>query len=184
MAKFNIQVDIDYIDEDGNLDDAICDQIVDAVVDRVSNTIADQLQDRAQKLFEDRFQSMEDTVSDKLNEMMEEFFSTPKDITDRYGDIERSGVTVKQLLKEACDKFMDQSLDENGRPARGYDIKYSSRVDYIVAKSYDRNMQNTINRAVSDVTDNLKKKISDEIKMQMGDKLAGIVGIDSLLGGK
>lgn len=181
MSRFNVTVEIDYIDEDGNLDDAVCEQIVNSVVSRVSDTVTKQIQEKAQKIFDGRLQTMEIAVSDKLNEMMEEFFSTPKDVTDRWGDVKRRGVTVKQLLKEACDKFMEQPLNERGEPASGYSVKYKSRVDYIVAKSIDHNMEYAIKQAVSDVTDNIKKKVSDEIKKQMGEKLAGVVGLDDLL---
>lgn len=181
MSKFNVTVEIDYIDEDGNLDDAICDQIVGAVVSRVSDSVTQNIENRAKKIFEERIQTMEISVSDKLNEMMDEFFSTPKDITDQWGDVKRSGVTVKQLLKEACDKFMDQPLDQYGKPASGYSVKYKSRVDYIVSQSIDHDMEFAIKKAVKDVTDNLKKKITDEITKQMGEKLAGVVGLDDLL---
>lgn len=181
MSKFNVTVEIDYIDEEGNLDDAICEQIVDSVVSRVSNTVTERIEKKAQEIFEARLQAMESSVSKKLNEMMDDFFSTPKDITDRYGDIQRRGVTVKQLLKEACDKFLEQSLNERGEPATGYSVKYKSRIDYIVAKSIDHNMEYSISKAVNEVTENLKKKISDEIKKQMGEKLAGVVGLDDIL---
>lgn len=184
MSKFNITVDIDYIDEDGNLDDAICEQIVNAVVSKVSDTVTTRVEKQAQGLVEEHMRTAEASISDKLNKMMEEFFATPKDVTDRWGNIERHGVTVKQLLKEACDKFIEQPLDKHGKPASGYGIEYKSRVDYIVANSIGYEMENAINRAVKDVTNNLKKKISDEITQQMGAKLAGVVGLDDLLKGK
>lgn len=181
MSKFNVTVEIDYIDEEGNLDGAICDQIVSSVVSKVSDATTKQIQEKANKIFEERLSTMEASVSDKLNEMMEEFFSTPKDITNSWGETKRKGVTVKQLLCEACDSFMSQSLDADGRPVSGYGVKYKTRIDYIVAKSIDRNMEWAIKTAVEDVTKNLKNKISDEIKKQMGEKLAGIVGLDGLL---
>lgn len=181
MSKFNVTVEIDYIDEDGNLDDAICDQIVSSVVSKVSDATTKQIQERANKIFEERLNTMEASVSDRLNKMMEEFFSTPKDITDKWGDVKRRGVTIKQLLSEACDSFMSQSLDVDGKPTSGYGVKYKTRVDYIVAKSIDHNMEWAIKKAVDDVTKNLKQKISNEITKQMGEKLAGIVGLDGLL---
>lgn len=184
MSKFNVNVEIDYIDEDGNLDDAIRDQIVDSVVSRVSDTVTKNVQEKAQGMFEERLHTLETSVSNKLNGMMEEFFDTPKDITDRWGEIERTGVTVKQLLKEACDNFMGQPLDRDGNPTSGYGVKYKSRVDYIVANSVTHDMEWAIERAVKEVTDNIKDKISSEIKMQMGEKLAGVVGLDDMLKSK
>lgn len=42
-------------------------------------------------------------------------------------------------------------------------------------------MEWRIKKAVSDVTDNLKKKISEEVKKQMSDKLANILELDKML---
>lgn len=184
MSKFNVSVEIDYIDEDGNLDDEICGQIVNSVVNKVSDAVMKRTEERAQAIFEERLQTMEDAVSAKLNAMMDEFFSTPKDITNAWGEVKRHNITVKQLLEEACDNFMSQSLDKNGNPVKGtYGVEYRTRVDYIVSKSIDSNMEYAIKKAVGEVTENLKKKISDEIKQQMGEKLAGIVGLDNLIKG-
>lgn len=182
MSKFNVTVEIDYIDEDGNLDGAICDQIVEAVVSKVSASVSKEIEDKAKEELNSSLVNMGNAVSEKLNAMMDEFFSTPKDITDRWGDIKRKNVTIKDLLKEACDNFMNQPLDKNGKPSSGYCPEYATRVDYIVAKSIDVQMECAIKRAVSDVTDNIKKRVSDEIKKQMGEKLAGIVELDKLIG--
>ena len=42
-------------------------------------------------------------------------------------------------------------------------------------------MEWAIKKAVDDVTNNLKKKISEEVKKQMGDKLANILELDKML---
>ena len=126
--------------------------------------------------------NIEAAVSDKLNGIMDAFFDEPRDVTDKYGDVIKKGVTVRDTLKKACDEFMNQPLDENGRPASSsYSTKYRTRVDYIVAKSIDYNMEWAIKKAVDDVTNNLKKKISEEVKKQMGDKLANILELDKML---
>lgn len=182
MAKFNVTVNIDCLDEEGNLDDSICEQIVNSIVENVSGKVTKNVEEKATEAFNGRLSELENTVSDKLNDMMEEFFNTPKDVTDRWGDVIERGVTVKEKLKTACDNFMSQPLDKDGNPTSGgYNTKYKTRVDYLVAKSVDHNMEWAIERAVKDVTDNLKSKISDEIKKQMGDKLANIVGLNDML---
>ena len=184
MAKFNVSVEIDYIDEDGNLDDEICKQIVDSVVEKVSNTVKKRVEDEATRIFDEQLRDAEKTVSDRLNEMMEDFFDTPKDITDSWGDIKRRGVTVRQLLKEACDHFMDQPLDRNGNPTTSsYDKAYNTRVDYFVHKAIDSSMELAIKHAVGDVTANIKKRLKDEITSQMGENLASLLDLDSIIKG-
>lgn len=182
MAKFNITVELDWIDEEFNLDDEIRETIIDSVVNKVKDRLVQQVETECNNRINTQMNDIETTVSDKLNCIMESFFDEPRDVTDKYGDVIKKGVTVRDTLKKACDEFMNQPLDEYGKPAgSSYKIKYNTRVDYIVAKSIDSNMEFAIKNAVSTVTDNLKNKISVEIKKQMGDKLANILELDKML---
>lgn len=182
MAKFNVTVNIDYLDEDGNLDDSICEQIVGAVVSNVSDRVIEKVEKKAEEAFNGQISALEKTISKKLNAIMEDFFNTPKDITDQWGDVVEKGVTIKEKLKKACDQFMSQPIDKNGNPTNSsYAIAYKTRVDYLVAKAVDHDMDFAIQKAVKEVTDNLKNKISDEIKKQMGEKLADVVGLKNML---
>ena len=184
MAKFNISVEIDYIDEEGNLDEEICAQIVERVVDKVSDSVKKRVESEAARIFDEQVKNAEITVSDRLNELMESFFDTPKDITDDWGNTKRKGVTVRQLLKEACDNFMNQPLDKNGNPAKSsYDRAYSTRVDYFVHKAIDTSMEIAIKQAVGDVTSNIKKQLQNEIKAQMGENIAKLINLDGIVKG-
>lgn len=182
MAKFNITVELDWMDEEYNLDEEIRETIVNSVVNKVQDRLVNQVETECNNKINDQLKNIETAVSDKLNGIMDAFFDEPRDVTDKYGDVIKKGVTVRDTLKKACDEFMNQSLDEHGKPTTSsWNIKYNTRVDYIVAKSIDYNMESAIRRAVEDVTKNLKNKIADEVKRQMGDKLANILELDKML---
>jgi hypothetical protein len=182
MAKFNITVELDWMDEEYNLDEDIRETIVNSVVNKVQDRLINQVETECNNKINDQLKNIEVAVTDKLNGIMDAFFDEPRDVTDKYGDVIKKGVTVRDTLKKACDEFMNQPLDEYGKPAESsYRIKYNTRVDYIVAKSIDYNMEFAIKNAVSTVTDNLKKKITEEVKKQMGDKLANILELDKML---
>ena len=181
MAKFNITVELDWMDEEYNLDEEIRETIINSVVNKVQDRLVQQVDTECNNRINSQLANIETAVSDKLNGIMDAFFDEPRDVTDKYGDVIKKGVTVRDTLKKACDEFMNQSLDENGKPTTSsWSIKYKTRVDYIVAKSIDYNMESAIKRAVEDVTKNLKNKIS-EVKKQMGDKLANILELDKML---
>jgi hypothetical protein len=182
MAKFNITVELDWMDEEFNLDDEIRETIINDIVNKVQDRLVSQTETECNNRINEQMKNIEMTVSNKLNSIMDEFFDTPRDVTDKYGDVVKRGMTVKETLKKACDDFMNQPLDEYGRPTNSsYNIKYKTRLDYFVAQSINSDMEWKIKKAVSDVTDNLKKKISEEVKKQMGDKLASILEIDKML---
>lgn len=182
MAKFNITVELDWMDEEYNLDEEIRETIINHVVTKVQDKLIQQVDTECNNRINNQMANIEKAVSDKLNNIMESFFDEPRDITDKWGDIVQKGVTVRETLKKACDEFMDQPLDEYGKPAKSaYNTKYNTRVDYIVAKSIDHNMEWAIKKAVEDVTNNLKNKITSEVKKQMGNKLANILELDKML---
>ena len=183
MAKFNITVELDWMDEGYNLDEEIRETIINNIVNKVQDRLVSQTETECNNKINEQMKNIEKVVSNKLNSIMDEFFDTPRDVTDKYGDVIKRGFTVKDTLKEACDNFINQPLNEKGNPpVSSWDtIKYKTRVDYIVAKSIDYNMESAIKRAVEDVTDNLKKKIKEEVKKQIGDKLANILELDKML---
>lgn len=182
MAKFNITVELDWMDEEYNLDEEIREIIINNVATKVQDKLIQQVDTECNNRINNQMANIEKTVSDKLNNIMEAFFDEPRNITDKWGDVAKEGVTVRDTLKKACDEFMDQPLDEYGNPAKSsYNTKYNTRVDYIVAKSINHDMEWAIKKAVEDVTNNLKNKITNEVKKQMGDKLANILELDKLI---
>ena len=182
MAKFNIEVDFDWMDEECNLDKEIQDVLINGVVDKVKDKLLVQVEAECNNKIAEQMDNIEKTVSDKLNGIMESFFNEPKDVTDRYGDVIKKGVTVRDTLKEACDNFLNQPMDSNGNPVSksSYNVKYNTRVDYIVAKSINYDMDNAIKRAVDTITKSIKDKVQDEVKKKMGDKLANILELDKM----
>ena len=185
MSKFNITVDFDWLNDEYDVESEIKEQIISGVARKVEERILSQAEAECKNKFDSLLKNAEQVISEKLNCMMTDFFDTPHDITDNYGDVVQRGVTVKDTLKKACDNFLSEPLDRNGKPARSsYDTEYKTRVDYIVSKSINNDMEWAIKSAVSAVTDDLRKKISNEIKTQMGDKLAEVLDLDKIIKGK
>lgn len=116
MATFNITVNLDWLDDEENLDERLRDEILSGIVAKVGENITKSLEGEAKKLLETKMSSLEIEIGEKLNAMMQEFFDTPKDITDKWGDVVKSGVTVREQLKNSCAHYLDQKVDSNGNP--------------------------------------------------------------------
>lgn len=85
MATFNVTVNLDWLDEEENLDGRLRDEILSGIVAKVGTNITNSLESEARKLLDAKMASLENEIGEKLNAMMQEFFDTPKDITDRWG---------------------------------------------------------------------------------------------------
>ena len=83
MAKFNITVDLDWLDEEGNIDQQLKDEILSSITEKVCGNITKSLEEKAEKILNDKMRDVENEVNKRLNLMMQQFFNTPKDITDR-----------------------------------------------------------------------------------------------------
>lgn len=191
MAKFNISVDIDWIETDErngsyNLDEELRYSVVNSIATKVQDNLFAQVEKECNNKIQEQYSTIENKISDKLNSIMEDFFNTPRNLTDKYGDITKTDVTITQILKDACDNFMNQPLDQNGNPtsSSSYSMKYKTRTDYIVQKVINDELKYTVEKITRDITDGLNKKIKEEVKLRMGEKLAGIINLDDIICGK
>ena len=115
MAKFNITVELDWIDEEYNLDEEIREAIVDKVVNKVQDKLIQQVDTECSNRINDQMANIEKAVSDKLNSIMDSFFDEPRDITDRYGDVIKKGVTVREGNREDLKIFHKIMLETGVR---------------------------------------------------------------------
>lgn len=183
MAQFNITVNLDWLDEGENLDERLKDEILSGIASKIETNALKSLDNEVGQIVSEKMAGLDALISEKLNSFMEDFFNTPKTITDKWGNVKEEGVTVTKKLADACDNFLLQPVNKDGKPYNGYNPDFATRVDYIVHKTIDHNMEWAIKKAVEDVTKNLQQRVSNEIKAQMGEKLAGILGLDKTISG-
>lgn len=181
MAKFNIQVELDWFDEDSeaNIDDELKAAIMSQIVSKTVDKLAANLQEEANELMTKKLEEFTLKIDEKLNSLLDDFFDTPRNITDPWGHIKKSNVTARQLLSEACDKFMTEIVDENGKPS-AYSGKYT-RIEHITKKCIDRDVTWAIEKAVKDAVDLVRKKVKETATRQLGEKMAEAVGLENII---
>ena len=174
MAKINVTIDLDWIGEDNSLDEEIKGNIVSSVVNTLSEKVLDELSEEVEK-------QISDTIRTRLNEYMNNFFDTPRNITDRWGEVIKENVTIKSQLKEALDNFVDQRVDRNGNISNSaYDSK--TRVQYMAEKYYNDYCKGTIEKMAKDTADTIKCMTEEQISKKIGKKMADIIGLSEELG--
>lgn len=181
MAKFNIQVELDWFDEDSeaNIDDELKAAIMSQIVSKTVDKLTANLQEEANEFMTKKLEEFALKIDEKLNSLLDDFFDTPRNITDPWGHIKKSNVTARQLLSEACDKFMTEIVDENGKPST-YSGKYT-RIEYITKKCIDRDVTWAIEKAVKDAVDLVRKKVKETATRQLGEKMAEAVGLENII---
>lgn len=183
MAKFNITVDLDWVDEDETIDEVIQEEIASQVISKISTNLDSKYEEKINSSLDEKLLQIDETINQKLNELMTDFFDTPRTITDEYGDVKEKDVTIKGKLKKACDNFLDEKVDENGNSTNGnyYGRKTMTRANFIVKKAITSDMEWQITNAVNEVIAKLKKEIGTIVNNKMSEKLRNITGIDDLI---
>ncbi len=181
MAKFNITVDIDYIDEEGNLDEELYNRIVNSVVEKVSSKVSEKVITDAEEQITKQIDTIRDQISQKLNSLMEEFFEQPRNMYDKYGDLIKSNTSVKDLLKQECDTFLNCKVNTNGNPDA---YSKRTRAEYLVNKVCGYELESAIKKATEKLTKEVNTKVQEMVKFQLGDKIGGLIGIDDILKGE
>jgi len=182
MAKFNIEVVLDWIEEDGTIDEALKDEIVSAVVGRVTEATTKRIDEKISEMVDIQIHSAEQAVCVKLNEIMDDFLNRKRTVTDRYGDVVETDQSVMDMLKKACDSFVEGYVDKNGNStsSNSYGDK-KRRIDYMIEKQIDYKMQKSIEDAAKEIKSGLQKYIDETLKSQIGENVAKIIGLDSMI---
>ena len=178
MAKFNIEVNLDWVDEEGNIDEALKSEITSAIVSKISANAMDSVAKQVNEIVNGR---IETDVSEKLNALMEDFFEKPRTITDQWGDKVKTDVSVIDLLKKSCDDFITAKVDENGKTISGsYYGKSKNRIDYIVDSKIDYTMKSAIDRAAEEFKKKLVEYVNESVRSRIGESVAKVAGLDNV----
>ena len=180
MARFNIEVNLDWVDEEGNIDDTLKEEITSAIVSKISLNAMSGVEKQVNEIVNGK---IEKDVSEKLNALMEDFFDKPRTITDQWGDTVKTDISVIDLLKKSCENFINATVDESGKTVSGsYCGKTKKRIDYIVESKIDYNMKSAIDRAAEEFKKKLVAYVNESVRTRIGESVAKMAGLDDVLG--
>jgi hypothetical protein len=176
--ELNLKINIDWIDEESNLDETVKQHVIDGVVEKIQEKIESEVSTKVNAI-------IDTTIVSKINTMTEDLFNDFMNreiqITDAYGSTIKHYPNVTTLIKERFDNFMTQTVDEKGNTYEGhYGTKYK-RLTFII----DKQLQEFANKFTTDAV----KKVSDEIKVhvqqglttKLGSELMKVLKVEEML---
>jgi hypothetical protein len=182
MARFTVEVELDFLNEDGSIDEALRDEISAKVVSSISAAAQKSVQQKVDALLDEKMKGMSMVIGDQLNAKMEAFFNEPRNITDKWGDVTKKNVCINDMLKQACEAFMTQNVDRDGHPTDGYSTRETmSRASWFAKKIGEPMYSDAITRTVKDITDKVASQVQSLATAQLGERLAKLAGIPELI---
>jgi len=170
--KMTIEVDLQWVDEDGNLDDAIQDQ----VVNRIESQISDQAKEKITLAVAERVDSL---VDERLNTMLESWMSEDTEVTDKWGKVVFEG-SILNLLKKRFDEFWQQTVDMSGRSSNGYGDKHT-RIDWIIGERIKIHCEKFAVAMEKQFTEEVEQQVSSALKQAVGNKIVDTLGVPEMV---
>lgn len=176
MAKFNITVELDWVDEDGGIDAVVKEEIINNIANRFSDNLNNEILKTAERKVSEQINK---SIDKKVNEITEELLTRKFDLLDNYGDVVEKQTSVIDILKSRLDNFLDEKVDKDGN-SHTYSAN-QTRLNYIINKNIDYTMQRKIEDAAKQVKTGLEKYMDETLKKHIGENVTKIIGIDSIV---
>lgn len=174
-------VELDWIPEDQTLDDTFKEEVLDTLTDRLCSRYSNAVDEQIEKMFEKCEDNMLAPINEKLNDYMRDFFERERTITDEFGDVIHSNVTLVDLMKKQCSTFLDAKVDEDGKVPTGHWSGKQTRLQYILKQTIDKELQYSIDRVIKDVKANLTKYVSETMTAKVGAEIAKAINLDKIV---
>jgi len=175
--KFKVEVDLGWVDDEDNIDNAVKRGIVNEITSKFSEKLKDGV-----------FKSVESRIAEKvdnlIDEIMQNFMNREITITDKWGDVTDKFENVTELLKQKFDEFVSGKVDSDGEPIRKKGCSYGgekNRIEHLI----DKSISEKTNRFSDDILRNVDGRIKDQLQKSLKDKISDTlvkkISLDSVL---
>jgi len=173
--KFKIEVDLDWIGEEGNVNDEVKAQIISGICSKINKKSQEDIRIEIEKQISENVDAV---ISGKINETVEEFLNKDIKILDNYGDL-KDELKITELLKKRFDMFMIERVDDSGKPS-SYSSK-STRAEWIIEKRVESYCKKRTEEMTVDVEEKIKQVFSTELEMSIKNKIISNLGLEEMM---
>lgn len=175
MAKFNIELEIGWLDEGENLDEVIKEQLISEISNRVTSKIENEIEINA---IQQVTSKITESIDEKVNSITEKLMNKNITIHDKWGDVVKKDVNIMDMFKEKMDNFLTEKVNDSGETT-GYN-RNKTRLEYIINKNISYDMERKVQYAAEEVGKKLKAYVDTKLKQEIGEEVAKVIGLDKI----
>jgi len=180
--KFNIEIDLDWVNEDNSVDDEIKNQIIN----NLSSTITQKAQIKVDEILAKKVEEAAKKTTDGFIEkiMLDSFDNMKIPVKKNSWDDKVGYMSLTDFIKERFEKAMNEKrLDSNGSN-RNYDKKISINeyfLNQFLAKEMEEKVVDLIKKARIDAENSIIKTLDSTLKEQLSSDIVSRLNIPELL---
>ena len=177
--KVNISVDLDWLDESGDINDIMKDELISGVKNAISRQCLDKVQADSSKAIDGAIKTAVDEsvalIQSKVSDFVEEWMRTEVVITDKYGDPTQRG-SIRDLVKLQFDGLMNSFVNSDGKLVTkdSYGSKMSV-VRFLTGEAVREVVDSELRQYKTDIDKKIKEEINNGIKRNVSDLFAQMV---------
>lgn len=171
--KLNIQVELDWLEEDGGIEQRVQDEIISGVKNAISKDCLDLVKDKTKEAIDTGLTEATAHLKDKVSEFFENWLDNEAVVTDKFGDPTEKG-TLKDIIKREFNDCMNQRVDAKGNRSDGYGAKYT-RLEFVTGAKVKEVVDDSLARYNAEIEKTIKATIDAGIKQRVSDKFAEMV---------
>lgn len=176
--KLNLEVNLDWIDEEMNVDETIKQNIIDTVVEKINVSVDKQVKAEIDKVINE---IIVNKINERTDSMFNEFMSREVVLNDKYGSKIKVYANVTDVIKERFDEFMTQTVDEQGRTTTSTYGKTYPRLTFIIDKQLLDFSNKFTTEAVRKVSEEIKQHVHDGLTTKLGNELMKVLKVNEML---
>lgn len=173
--RLNIQVELEWLGEDGNLDEEVRLQIIDGVKRAISRDCLSKVEKEASKQIDlaikESIGQATKTIQQKAIDFVDEWLEREVTVTDGYGD-KRMQCSIKEIVKKNFEKTLEMRVKSDGSFDNYGDMRL---IDYLTGKRIKDVIAKHIKGINSDIERAIKAEIENGIKDGVAKKFAEMV---------
>lgn len=167
MTILKLEIELDYIDDEGNISDVIRSEIIASVQNKVTAKAVQEIIGSTDNDFKKRAL---DALNDEMNSRITDFFNQKRTITDSIGRTVNEDVTIDDLLSDRLTTALTRGKD-SADGMRGY---IDRALDHKVTQMH-RKIDDSVAEATKSAEKHLEQMVQDAIKTQVADKLTSLI---------
>jgi len=161
MAKFKIDVEIDWLGKDGTLDDQIKESIKEQIIAKIEKTVMSDIRDTAIEIAEQRIGLW---INKFIQTMVSEKTIPYK--TNEYGS-KVEMISMEEMLGKQFEKALNQTVDVDGNPTNSNYSRYGTRLEWLTGKLAKKYADEKIAEFVKNVKRDIENYTSSKVKEEM-----------------
>lgn len=191
MAKFNFEVELDYLNDEVRIDEEIINQVVEGIKKQILQKVSKDILDTVGKAITREILNTKEIIENKIDELLGiicaeqiEKIQIPVKIDTLNNEVEY--IPFAELVGRRYESFLtEKRLDKNGNTARRSSDRVYSISEYLIIKYSDKELtkkvEQMIKQARQDEEDTIIKSLEQSLKENLAAETIDRMNIPQIL---